>query len=249
MLQLGDLRSFLHFDTQHLSLNTTGMSTTWSKRNGLQLWDLDCLLTDSNEESAGPAQQTSITLSVCFNRRISVENHGNLHLRHDRDVDDMPRRLRTWRCTITGMSTWSKNCTQKPVVARQRACHHLVQELQLWNSTGSTVWTITPVLHNNGQDTKTTTCTTGTSTTTSKKSRNAARDAASPAPPPPPPQPATTTPRPPPTPFTTACLKNSSLGSFMMNSASASTPEPVRPPTTRARPCRATSLAPRRGWW
>ena len=56
--------------------------------------------------------------------------------------------------------------------------------------------------------------------------------------------PATATPRPPPTPFPRACLKNSSLGSFMMNSAGASTPEPVRPPTTRARPCRATSLAP-----
>ena len=48
-----------------------------------------------------------------------------------------------------------RNCTCETSMhlsSQQRACHHLVQELQLRNSTGCTVWTKTPVLHNNGQD-------------------------------------------------------------------------------------------------
>ena len=134
-----------------------------------------------------------------------------------------------------GTSTVSAQSEAKHLSSQQRAYHHRVQELQLRNSTGCTVWTITLVLHHNGQDTKSTTCTTGTPTTTSKKSTK--RSKTQPAPP----RrrrhrnPATATPRP--------TAKNSSLGSFMMNSAGASTPEPARPPTTRARPCRATSLA------
>ena len=51
---------------------TTGMSTTWSKEvDKLQLWDLDCLLTAAHV-LAGPAQQTSITLSMYCNGRISM---------------------------------------------------------------------------------------------------------------------------------------------------------------------------------
>ena len=34
----------------------------------------------------------------------SEQDQGKLPLRHDRDVTTLTRRLRTWRCTITGMS-------------------------------------------------------------------------------------------------------------------------------------------------
>ena len=88
----------------HLSLNTTGMSTTLSKE------ERDA--TVGSRLSPTPAHE----LRTCNERRspcqctATGESHGNLHLRHDRGVDDMPGKLRTWRCTITGMSTWSKNC-------------------------------------------------------------------------------------------------------------------------------------------
>ena len=60
-----------------------------------------------------PAQQTSITLSMYCNWRISGKRTMGICIwRHDRGVDDIVRRLRTWRYTTTGVSTWSKNCTQ-----------------------------------------------------------------------------------------------------------------------------------------
>ena len=153
-----------------------------------------------------------------------MENHGNLHLRHDRDVDDMPRTLRTWRCTRTGMSTWSKNCTPNLSLHANGVSppgpRTATVELH-----GQHCLDHNPCLAQQRARHQNTTC------TRSKKRSHR--------------NPATATPRPPPTPFTRAWLKNSSLGSFMMNSAGASTPEPVRPPTTRGRPCRATSLAPR----
>ena len=72
-LQLRDLRSFLHSDTQHLSLTLTGMSTTLSTQeyDELQLWELDCLL-HCTRELAGPARQTSNTLPMNCNWRISM---------------------------------------------------------------------------------------------------------------------------------------------------------------------------------
>ena len=55
----------------------TGMSTTLSKHeyDELQLWELGCLLTVC-ARLVGPAQQTSITLSMYCNWRISMENDG-----------------------------------------------------------------------------------------------------------------------------------------------------------------------------
>ena len=87
---------------------------------------------------------------------ITVENHGNLHLRHDGDVDDMPRTLRTWRCTITGMSpSCPRTATvelhgsavrTKPLSCTTRARHqnddhnkdieHRIKRLQLGNLCG-----------------------------------------------------------------------------------------------------------------
>ena len=85
-----------------LSLNTKGMSTTLSR---LQRWELDCLpqLCTYN---------TTTTLSMYCNRRNSGTDHRNLPLRHDRGGNNITIGLRTWRCTITGMSTRSKNCKQ-----------------------------------------------------------------------------------------------------------------------------------------
>ena len=51
---------------------TKGMSTNLSKEfDELQLWDIDCLLRAAHE-FAGPAQQTSITLSMNCNCEISM---------------------------------------------------------------------------------------------------------------------------------------------------------------------------------
>ena len=77
-LQLRDLHSFLHSEPSGICRCTpTGMSTTVSMLNELQLWDLGCLLTPpAPEESAGPAQTcttgTSNTLSMDCNWGISV---------------------------------------------------------------------------------------------------------------------------------------------------------------------------------
>ena len=80
---------------------------------------------------------------------------------------------------ITGTSTTAGPApAAPPCLSQQRTCHHLFREMQLRNSTGCTVWTTTPLLHNNGQDDNivqeldeptSTTCTTGTSTTSTSK--------------------------------------------------------------------------------
>ena len=56
--QLRDLHSFLHSEPSGIfRCTTTGMSTTVSSCNELQLWELDCLLTVCTRELAGRAQQ------------------------------------------------------------------------------------------------------------------------------------------------------------------------------------------------
>ena len=69
-------------------VDTTGMSTTWSEKK--RAATVGSRLSPTLSAHRGPAQQTSITLSMYCNCRISGKtDHGNLRLRHDRDVDDL----------------------------------------------------------------------------------------------------------------------------------------------------------------
>ena len=220
----------------------TGMSTTLSKNCvGARLSSprLHSETATAQQGPRSPCQCTATGEFVWF----PEQDHGNLSLHHDRDVDDLvqicdelqlqnlhsflhchnpstccctttgvstvSKNCKTRRCMITGTSATLMNCTKKSSTtlsryctaelpkfsarrtrhAQKRACHHLIQELQLRNpraalsgpkplsctTTGKTTlsksWTPTSTI-----------CTTGTSTTTSKKA-HAARNAASPAPP------------------------------------------------------------------
>ena len=74
--------------TPNLSLNTTGMSTTWLEEK--RAATVGSRLSPTMNAHHGPAQQTSITLSMYCNCRISGKtDHGNLRLRHAREVDDL----------------------------------------------------------------------------------------------------------------------------------------------------------------
>ena len=99
MLQLRDLRSFLHSDTKHMSLNTTGMSTTLSKEETAQLWDLDCL--PHLRTNCRTCTTKSITLSMYCSWRISVVKRtmGICICATTGVTTTSPRELRTWRCT------------------------------------------------------------------------------------------------------------------------------------------------------
>ena len=102
---------------------TTGMSTTVVAHNGrvndlvharflnvLQLRD-DCL--PQLRTNCRTCTTTTTTLSMYSNWRISVvKKTMTICICATTGVSaTSPRILRTWRCTITGMSTWSKNCT------------------------------------------------------------------------------------------------------------------------------------------
>ena len=76
----------------------------------LQLWDLDCLLTDCTRgicwtcttEASTPCQLTATGESLWFSEQSGPQRSPS---RHDRDVDDLDiRGLCTCRCTTTGMS-------------------------------------------------------------------------------------------------------------------------------------------------
>ena len=126
-------------------------------------------------------------------------DQGNLHLRHDRDVDD----LHNWnvlrrrsdlnlrhlhcsrtprRCLVTGTSTTAGTAPATPPCTCRRNNGHVTT---LSKNCNCTVWTKAPVLHNNGQDSlvqeldnHVDDCTTGTSTTTSKNQTQPACPAA-----------------------------------------------------------------------
>ena len=72
-----------------------GMATTVSSFNELQLWDLNCLLTDC---SRGPCWTCTTETFRTFVNVLQLENlsaflnQGKLPLRHDRDVDDLDNR-------------------------------------------------------------------------------------------------------------------------------------------------------------
>ena len=87
VLQLRDFHSFLHVDTATV-VDTTGMSTNWSEKK--RAATVGSRLSPTLNAHRGPAQQTSITLSMYCNCRISGKtDHGNLRLRHARDVDNL----------------------------------------------------------------------------------------------------------------------------------------------------------------
>ena len=88
---------------------TTGMATTVSMLNGLQLCELDYLLHDCTEYCRTCKPNIVHLVNVLQLKNLyDFLNRGtkrNLHLRHDRDVDDLDTtELCNWRCTITGMS-------------------------------------------------------------------------------------------------------------------------------------------------
>ena len=136
--KLRDRRSFLHFDTQHLSLNTTGMSTTWSKERAATVgsrlsshrqqrisWTCTtkhrspCQCTATGEcQWKRPWESASAPRQWCRRHR---REGAHLALHNNGHVNDLVRELH--------------------LSSQQRACHHLIQELQLRNSTGCTVWT------------------------------------------------------------------------------------------------------------
>ena len=74
----------------------------------VQLWDLGCLHTDRTRGICWTCPTvTSTTFSMDCNWRIYVflnsQDHRNLHLRHDRNVDDLDTRgLCTWRLHNNG---------------------------------------------------------------------------------------------------------------------------------------------------
>ena len=120
--------------TPSLSLNTTGMSTTWPEEK--RTATVGSRLSPTLSAHRGPAQQTSITLSMYCNCRISGKtNHGNLRLRHDRDVYDLDMHnnghvnpvhnaqfetVRTCLCCITAIPTnLSRNCKAPSTVRRR----------------------------------------------------------------------------------------------------------------------------------
>ena len=71
----------------NLSLNTTGMSTTWPEEKHAAT--VGSRLSPTMNAHHGPAQQTSITLSMYCSCRISGKtDQGELRLRHARDVYD-----------------------------------------------------------------------------------------------------------------------------------------------------------------
>ena len=207
-----DVHNVVELHHGHWSLHTTGVSTTLSRAStgcncGISAVFSTCApenLLDLHSQHRSPCHCTA-TVEFLW---IPEQDHGNLPLHHDRDVDDLVQKSRraataespqffctskpkcTCHCTPTGMSTTlSENCTCRcnngHVTTLSKNCK--------CGTPSCTVWTKTLVLHNNGQDNlvqeldepTSTTCTTGTSTTTSKKA-HAARNAASPAPPPPP---------------------------------------------------------------
>ena len=116
-------------------------------------------------ELAGPAQQTSTTLSMYCNWRISLGIGPRESASAPRRGCQRPAQLecpQTARCTESEAPSLCanptslhgyrdvhnrRNCTcdtSMRLSSQQRACHHLVQELQLRNSTSCTVWTRTP---------------------------------------------------------------------------------------------------------
>ena len=111
----------------HLSFTTTGMSTL-SENCNCGTSTVFCSVKPQAPVVATTDKSTpcSRTAPPCTSRR----NNGHV-------------------------ATLSKNCTLMHQSSQQRACQYLVQEMQLRKTTGCTVWTISPVLHNNGQDTKT----------------------------------------------------------------------------------------------
>ena len=106
-LQLRDLRSFLTSQPPCICRCTT---TTVSMLNGLQLWELDCLLTDCTPRNLLDLHNRGIEHLI---NELQLENHyGFLN------SPDHEDRLRV----TTGMSTTltSEDCA--PGVAQQRAC-------------------------------------------------------------------------------------------------------------------------------
>ena len=184
---------FLHSDKQHLSLNTTGMSTIVSQGRKRDV-TVGARLSPQrlHPTLAGPAQEIEQ-----FVNELQLETA----LRHDRDVND--------NATRTAHLTLHNNGHVKPGPRNAPSCTcrrnnghvkpgpHLGQELQLRNSTGCTVWTMTPVLRNNGQDNLSINWTSprrrpaqqGHRPLRRRTARNAARNAARPTKPPPPPRP------------------------------------------------------------
>ena len=112
-LQLRDLRSFLHAQNGHLSLNTTGMSTTLSKNkyDACNCGISAAFTQTAHVESAGYLPNSDV--DHLFNGLqlenlyvfLNSQDHRKLYLHHDGDVDDLDTRGQCmWRCTTTGMS-------------------------------------------------------------------------------------------------------------------------------------------------
>ena len=86
VLQLRDLRSFLHFCTQHLSLNTTGTSTTWSEKK--RAATVGSRLSPTLSAHYGTCTHDHL-INVLQLENLRTRDPGNLHLRRDRGVDDI----------------------------------------------------------------------------------------------------------------------------------------------------------------
>ena len=85
------------YELRHVTDHTTGMQQPVQNSTSCKC-GISTVSSQIALELAGPAQQTSITLSMYCNWRISMVfwTKGKLPLRHDRDVDD---------CDATGMSS------------------------------------------------------------------------------------------------------------------------------------------------
>ena len=94
------------FSQRSATVGAACLLHNWHRRNLYDLHnkDIDHLVNELQQRNLYGLQ----------NRR----NHGDLPLRHERDVDQPCRQTaaaRTCRCTTTGMSTNSKNCTWSTV--------------------------------------------------------------------------------------------------------------------------------------
>ena len=99
VLQLRDLHSFLTSEPPGICrCTTTGMCTTESRFNELQLWELDCLLTDCTRELAGPAQQR---------HRAPCQWTATGESQWSAGLDQGTVMSTTFTCTITGISRTS----------------------------------------------------------------------------------------------------------------------------------------------
>ena len=153
------------------------------------------MITGTSTTSMNCTKKSLTTLSrYCNCRNSTVFSTKNTTCTITGNVNNLVQELdaQATTCKTRTSTTLSEHCncgnlhsfllfeTQMRLSSQQRACHHLVQELQLRNSTGSTVWTITQVLHNTGKTPKRRPAQQGHRPPRQKA--HAAKNAASPAP-------------------------------------------------------------------